>query len=225
MGRPPSRKDFDEASGTLDERLQGALAKLSLAARHDFRRQATGEGLSAVQAQVLTVLARDGAMEMGQLASRLSLTPATVSDSVAALERRGLLRREPVPSDRRRVRVKPTVRGKQLGESLASWPEIFQQGIEDLSPEEKALLLRVMMRMILSFLAKGVIQEARMCVTCTYFRPHVHEDAERPHHCALVDLPLGLDSVRLDCPDHEQQVSPSEALDRLDRWFEAGSPP
>ncbi len=215
MKRNTSTKDFDDASGTLDERLQGALAKLSLAARHDYRTQARDAGLSAVQAQILTLLVQDGPMEVGQLAARLALTPATVSDSVSALERRGLVVREPVPRDRRRVRVKPTARGKRTGRTLASWPELFQQGIADLSQAEKELLLRVVIRMILSLLAKGVIQQARMCVNCTYFRPDVHDDAERPHHCALADVPLGLASLRLDCPDHEEGPAPSEALRQL----------
>lgn len=223
MKRHRSSKAFDEASGTLDERLRGALAKLSLAARHDYRRQATDEGLSAVQAQALSLLTRDGAVEMGELASRLALTPATVSDSVAALERRGLVRREPVVQDRRRVRVRPTPRGKRVGRALASWPELFQQGIAGLSQVEKELFLRVMIRMILSLLAKGAIQQARMCVTCTYFRPHAHGDAERPHHCALVDVPLGPASLRLDCPDHEEGPSPSETFAQLDRWLGAVS--
>ncbi|GAB4137389.1 MAG: MarR family transcriptional regulator [Planctomycetota bacterium] len=219
MKRHRPSDDFEKASGTLDERLQGALAKLSLAARHDYRRKATDEGLSAVQAQALSLLTRDGAMEMGELASRLALTPATISDSVAALERHGLVRREPVADDRRRVRAIPTPRGKRIGRTVASWPELFQQGIGGLSPEEKEVFFRVMVRMILSLLAKGAIQQARMCVTCTYFRPHAHGDAERPHHCALVDVALGPASLRLDCPDHEEGPSPSEVLAQLDRWL------
>jgi hypothetical protein len=42
-----------------------------------------------------------------------------------------------------------------------------------------------------------------MCVTCRYFRPHVHSDPERPHHCAFVDAPFGDRALRLDCRDHE----------------------
>lgn len=220
MKRRPSNQNFDDSSETLNERLWGAMAKLSLAAHLDYRRQATEEGLSAVQAQTLNILIRDGAIEMGELAASLALTPPTVSDSVAALERRGLVRREPVAQDRRRIRVKLTAQGKRAGRAFTSWPELFQPGIDSLSRAEKELFLRVMIRMILSLLAKGVIQQARMCVTCTYFRPHAHSDAARPHHCNLVDLPLGPNSLRLDCPDHIEGPSPSEVLGQLDRWLE-----
>lgn len=49
----------------------------------------------------------------------------------------------------------------------------------------------------------GVITVARMCVTCRHFRPDAH-DGERPHHCALLDVALAEESLRIDCPEHEQ---------------------
>jgi DNA-binding MarR family transcriptional regulator len=212
-----SREDFEAASGTIEERLRGALAKLSLAAREDYRKQAKDEGLSALQAQTLSLLAREGPIEMGELSMRLGLTPPTVSDSVAALERRGLVRREPLFHDRRRVRAIATPRGKKIGRTFATWPEVFEEGIAGLSREEKEVFFRILVRMILSLLAKGVIEDARMCATCAYFRAHVHGDVDRPHHCALVDVPLGPASLRLDCPDHEKGRSPAEALFQIER--------
>lgn len=210
---------FEKASGTLDERLAAALAKLSLAARHQLRQRAAGEGLSVVQAQVLTRLGQEGPVEIGSLAARLALTPATVSDSVTALERRRLARRQTVPEDRRRVVVAATARGKRMGSALALWPELFHQSIARLSGTEKQVFYRVLTRMILSLLEQGVIQEARMCVTCAYFRPGVHADADRPHHCALVDVPLGPSTLRIDCPDHETGKAPAAAIENLDLWL------
>ena len=43
----------------------------------------------------------------------------------------------------------------------------------------------------------------RMCLTCRHFRPHVHDDPARPHHCAFVDAAFGDAALRLDCADHE----------------------
>ncbi len=223
MNRSRSLKDFERAGGTLDERLQGALARIALAARHDFRRQAAAEGLSAVQGQALELLAREGPMEMGAVASSLALTSATVSDSIAALERRGLVTRQPVARDRRRVRVRATAAGRRLGRTLSTWPDLFRESLAGLSEPEKRVLLRTLVRIILSLLERGVIQRARMCVTCAFFRPRVHPRTRRPHHCALADVPLGPASVRLDCPDHQPGPPASEALARLDHWLE-GTP-
>lgn len=214
---------FEKATGTLEERLQGALAKLALAVRHDYRKKTGHSGLSTVQAQILSLLSRAGAVEIGSLAAQLALTPATVSDSVAALERRRLVHRKPSPEDRRRVQVIPTPQGVRLGRSLALWPEIFQQSLDGLSQEEKNILFRVLTRMILSLLAKGTIQQANMCVTCAYFRPNVHKNAQKPHHCALVDVALSPIALRLDCPDHQEGRPASEALAYLDRWVKTAS--
>ena len=36
-----------------------------------------------------------------------------------------------------------------------------------------------------------------------YFRPRVHDDDQRPHHCALVDAAFGDRTIREDCPEHQ----------------------
>jgi len=61
--------------------------------------------------------------------------------------------------------------------------------------------------MIAALQEQGRIPVARMCPTCRFFRPNVHDDPERPHHCAFVDAPFGDRSVRIDCPDHEPAAS------------------
>lgn len=197
------RRAFERTSGPLDERLAAALAKVSLAARHELRRAAAREGLSAVQAQVLIVLAREGPLEMGDLAGRLGLTAPTVTDAVAALERRGLVRRQEDPQDRRRVLVRAAARGRQLGAEMSLWPDLFREAIGALAPGEKKVLFRFLVRLIVSLVRKGVVQNARMCATCTYFRPKVRADRRYPHHCALADVPLGPETLRVECPDHQ----------------------
>lgn len=211
---------FERESGTLEERLSAALAKVALASRHALVRRAAQDGLSAVQAQVLSVLVREGSIEAGPLAARLGLTGPTVSDAVAALERKGYVRREQVAGDRRRVRVCATPFGAAIGTRLALWPEILLHGLEPLSEPEKAVLFSALSKVILSLLDEGVIQEARMCATCSHFRPLVHPGSPEPHHCALVDVPLGPSALRIDCPDHDQGRTPSEALAIVGAWSE-----
>ncbi|HXG61745.1 MAG TPA: MarR family winged helix-turn-helix transcriptional regulator [Planctomycetota bacterium] len=206
--RPSALARFERASGSLDERLSAALAKVALAARHDLRRAAARDGLSAVQAQILAALSREGALEIGALASRLGLTQPTVSDSVAALEARRLVRRRPDPADRRRVRVEASAAGRRLGGRLVLWPELFREGLEGLSEADKEILFRTMQNVIVSLLDRGAIQEARICRTCAWFRPNVRRDPRRPHLCALVGLPLGPATLRVDCPDHRPAAAP-----------------
>jgi DNA-binding MarR family transcriptional regulator len=211
MKRAVTVRQFEKASGTLSERTEGALAKLSLAAQVIHRREALAHGLSPCQAQILAFLAREGTASVSRLAARLALTPATVSDSVAALARRGFVRVDKCAEDRRRVAIVPTARGRRAGAALATWPDVLRNALRGTAPAEQRVLFRVLIRIILRLLATGVIQESRMCLTCVYFRPWMHRGARRPHHCALANVPLMVDSLRLDCPDHVQGRSAARA--------------
>ena len=54
---------------------------------------------------VLFVVARQKVLEMGELSQALRKDPSTIANVVKDLERRGYVRRERDPEDRRRVRV------------------------------------------------------------------------------------------------------------------------
>ena len=48
----------------------------------------------------------------------------------------------------------------------------------------------------------------RACLSCRYFQPNRHADADAPHRCGLVDAPLPLRLLRLDCPEHDRLPRP-----------------
>jgi DNA-binding MarR family transcriptional regulator len=208
------RHAFHEASGELDARIAAALAKLALAGRHALGRRAAESSLSPIQSLVLDRLARLGPAQVGELASKLAVTAPTVSDSVAALERKGLVTRRAVAGDARRVEVRLTPRGRRLASRQAAWPEVFGAAVAELRPEEKPVALRLLLRVIARLVEGGVVHDARMCVTCEHFRPHAHAGEAQPHHCALVDLPLSDAHLRVDCPDHVA-VAPEALRERL----------
>jgi hypothetical protein len=45
------------------------------------------------------------------------------------------------------------------------------------------------------------ISVARMCVTCSYFRPNVHHGAA-PHHCDFIGKPISDRDLRIDCAEY-----------------------
>jgi hypothetical protein len=67
----------------------------------------------------------------------------------------------------------------------------------------------------------GDIPVQRMCVTCRYFRPNVHDDRDRPHHCAFVDAAFGDPQLRLDCTEQEP-ASAAESRANWISWSRAG---
>lgn len=75
---------------------------------------AVGErmGLSATEHKAADILRRFGPMTAGELAGQTGLTTGAVTGLVDRLERDGFVKREHDKSDRRRVIIKPIVRGK-----------------------------------------------------------------------------------------------------------------
>ncbi len=194
-----SESRFEADAGPIDDRLAHGLARVAMGARHKLLRDAAPSGLSVAQAQLLAVMIQSGPIRVGDAAERIGLSAATVSESASALERRKLLRRQ---RDGRNVHLEVTASGRRMAESLSGWPDFLAACVEELGPEEKRVLLRAVLAVVRRLQREGVVQEARMCPSCVYFRPHSHPDSLRPHHCALVDLPFGDEALRIDCPDH-----------------------
>ncbi|MBW7905904.1 MAG: MarR family winged helix-turn-helix transcriptional regulator [Phycisphaerae bacterium] len=196
--------------GDLNRRISAGLAKLALVLRHQAWSRGRPSGLTPTQGQVLALLdgqARGG-LSMKRIAAELAVSQPTVSDAVAALERKGLVSRERSDADARVVRVSLTRKGARAAARQVEWPDAVGRTLHALDATEQESLLRILVKMIHALQVDGQIPVARMCPTCNYFRPNVHASADKPHHCAFVDAPLADADLRLDCADHEMLTPP-----------------
>lgn len=82
------------------------LARLSRVAE----RVCIESGISLPQYRLLLTLA-DRQMRAGELAERVGVSRPTLTSLIDGLEQKGLLRRRPVPGDRRGIRLEPTEQG------------------------------------------------------------------------------------------------------------------
>jgi len=128
------------------------------------------------------------------LAALLSLTPATVSDALAALERKGLLVRKKNPEDRRRFLLTLTTRGQQIVKALEDFAEPLRGALEEVEDKEGFFL--GLLTLLSGLVRRGVVVETGMCLTCRHLR------RERGFYCALLQAPLSTLELRLACPDH-----------------------
>lgn len=192
---------FDEHTEPIPTRIAAGLHKIGLAMKQQAWQQANEEGLSATQGQILAVLVGHGPLTGKELSERLGVTLPTISDSVRVLVDKNLVTKSPDPRHPRANLLTPTKRGATLGTRARSWPEFMADTVADLSPEEQRAFFAGVVKMIRSLQEQGLVPLSGMCVTCTNFRPNVREGST-PHHCALVDAPLGGDQLRLDCPEH-----------------------
>src|SRR5512139_3401025 len=95
---------------------------LALARRRSLRDPVAASceatGLSPPQVHALLWIGHDGALTMGELARRVSVTEKTVTGLVDRLERDGYLARERDPADRRVVRARATARGAEVSRAI-----------------------------------------------------------------------------------------------------------
>lgn len=202
----------------VSDQILFGLGKLAALLRSGHRQDGAAFDLNATQVEILIRVAVQP-MRAGTLAEHLGVTAATISDSLRSLEGKGHVERRPDPSDGRALQIHPTDAGRSAASVLGAGPGPLRTSLESLGNAEKAGLLRVLTLLIRALQEARSIPVQRMCVTCLHFRPRVHADAERPHHCAFVDAAFGDANLRLDCGEHE--AAPAEEAAAHWRRFEA----
>jgi DNA-binding MarR family transcriptional regulator len=115
-GRPHPDPDPPDPGSAADEATAArAFSDLYSTTYLQFhRRDGKRAGLSAASQAVLQHLSLAGPLTIGEAARHLDRAQSVVSDIVTQMESKGLLEREPDPSDRRRTLVWLTPHGLDL---------------------------------------------------------------------------------------------------------------
>ncbi len=202
---------FDRIGEPIPRRVSVGLAKIGLALRSQAWKSAGRRKLTPTQGQVLAVMrAHPGdAVRLSAIADELAITRATASGAVSTLVDKGLVEKRPASDDQRAVALTLTEAGRAEAGQIMEWPDFLLPAVDAMAPAEQEVFLVGLIKMIRTLQQNGQIPVTRMCVTCDYFRPDVHDDPGTPHHCAFVDTPFGNRHLRLDCVDH-QAAAPAE---------------
>jgi DNA-binding MarR family transcriptional regulator len=98
------------SSTEVARRLRPVLLKLS----RELQRETTAFGVTGYQAALLNMIRKSPGAGVGELAARERIAPASMSVSVARLEKAGLVRRTADPLDRRRQALWVTEEGDRI---------------------------------------------------------------------------------------------------------------
>ena len=194
---------FDQSSEPIDRRIATGLHKLGLAMKQQSWVLANDEGVSPTQGQILAALSLEGELSGSELSARLGITLPTISDSTRVLVDKGLVVKHPDPRHPRASLIALTERGRRVATRVRSWPDFLASAAGALNEAEQAVFLSGLVKMLRDLQHNGQIPTNRMCVTCTSFRPNVH-DEPTPHHCAFVDAPMATRHLRVDCDEHAE---------------------
>lgn len=197
-------------STTTSQRQQAAagLEQLASLVRAQSWRKDGTPSLPPTQGAVLKML--DGAPEgqrAKQLAERLGVTAASLSDSLKALETKGWIARTPDPDDGRAAIIHLTPQGNAVTRQLLGGSRGMGALLKKLDSEDLGAFLRVTQLLVLEAQQQGLATGPRTCLGCRYFRPYASDDADKPHFCAFIQQPFGDPELRVDCAEQE----PAEA--------------
>jgi DNA-binding MarR family transcriptional regulator len=200
----------------LTRRVATGLGKIGLAIKSRAWKEAGVRRITPLQAQTLTILRMrpKSTATVSEIGEELAVALPTASEVLRVLEQRGLIRKQRSRADARTVMVSLTAKGRRKADVAAGWPDFLAAAADTLPPAEQVSLLHALIKMIRTLQEQGDIPIAKMCVTCRFFQPNVHDDQERPHHCQLMDAPFGDRLLRIDCPDHQV----AEKRDRDQTW-------
>jgi hypothetical protein len=140
---------------------------------------------------------------LSALARELGVTPATASDSVGALESKGLVQKRRSEVDGRALALMLTSEGRSSVTALAARPDPLQDAFGSLTAAEQEVFYRSAMKMIRGLQESGALPTSRMCLRCRHFEPFRAPETEHPHHCHLAGLPLADRHLRMECSEHE----------------------
>lgn len=179
------------------------LNKLGLAMKSRAWAGAGPRKLTPTQGQILSLMrARDRPLRLTEVAAELGISAPTASDSVRSLVDKGLVQKTRSRDDARAVALELTIAGRAEAECAASFSDFLLAAIDVLTPCEQEAFLVALIKMIGALVERGQIPAQRMCVSCRHFRPNEYPERELPHHCSLVDAPLGRRYLRLDCSEY-----------------------
>ena len=192
---------FDPSSDPPGPRIVTALSKIAIALKSQASAGDDGGGLTPTEVQALTLVRRTAGMDVARLSDALGLTEPAAGQVVDALEERSLVTRS--RSGHEPAAVRATAQGRSAADAIVAWPDLLVEAVQILEPHEQRGFLIGLLKIIRELQERGLVPVTRMCVTCRFFRPNVHDDPERPHHCAFVDAPMGDGSLRVECDDQE----------------------
>jgi DNA-binding MarR family transcriptional regulator len=185
------------ADPPLAARIALAMGRVAQAQRTALQAVATERGLSPLQIQILDVLAAGEPPEprTQAIARELGVGQPTLTESINALQEKGLVTRTFDPLDRRRTALGLTEAGVATIGQLGAVPTALEDAILGLPAAIQEQLLEGVVAVVDALHAKGAIPAARTCTSCA----NLDTDARR---CRRYEIPIRRRDLRVDCPAH-----------------------
>ncbi len=194
--------DINEQNQSTSSKIVAGLERISEAFRVLLWEQAKAFGLSPIQIQILIFIRYHGPglANVSHLAREFNVTKPTISDAVKALRQKELIKQQTSEHDRRAYTVILTPKGKKVISETERFAAPMKTIIEKLPLEEQSTFFSYLNKVIFNLNRTGVLTVQRMCFNCQFYRKkNTH------HYCALMEIDLHDQDLRIDCPEYEEK--------------------
>ncbi len=196
--------NLSQNAADLDYAIFAALERIYQAFRSMLWDYAKQRNLSPIQIQFLLYLASKPSEQrrVTNLAYDYNLTPATVSDAVKTLERKGLVERQTSPQDKRVHILNLTEKGRECTVILSRWQDVLLDQIAKFPTKTKESVILFLLRLVESLKEANIISEVKTCLSCQYFQQQEGKNNELEFRCLLRDVCLTFNDLKFDCPNY-----------------------
>lgn len=199
-----SKSDFDlnHQNQSTESKIVASLERISQAFRVLLWRESKEFSLSPIQVQVLIFLMHhsDEKRKVSYLADEFNMTKATISDTIKALEKKGLITKETEPDDSRSYIIQLTANGYEIARKNSFFTQEIRTPVDKMSSDDKENLLLSLLNIIRHLNKTGIITIQRMCLNCVHYQSTNNGEQ---HYCKLLNQKLQNSELRVDCPEHE----------------------
>ncbi len=201
------KSDFDlkHQNQSTESRIVASLEKIAQAFRVLLWQESREFALSPIQVQVLIFLLyhSEEKRKVSYLAREFNMTKATISDTVKALNQKGLIRKTYEPGDTRSYIMHLTESGREKAAKASLFTREIHAPVDKLHTDDKENLLLSLLNIIRHLNKAGVITIPRMCMTCAYYESSGNG---QKHFCKLLNQDLQVTDLRIDCPEHQMKA-------------------
>jgi DNA-binding MarR family transcriptional regulator len=190
--------NYKEQEYKIESRIVVALERVSEAFRVLLWNEGKDHSLSPIQVQILIFLLFQPAKRctVSILAAEFNMTKATISDSVKVLVLKKFIKKTE-GEDSRSQTIILTSAGKKIAEKVSLFTSAIEQPLNQLTAEQKSVMLYGLLRLISDLNTAGIITTQRMCFTCVQYSYQ-----NGMHYCNLLQSQLKTGDLRIDCPEH-----------------------
>jgi DNA-binding MarR family transcriptional regulator len=193
-------------SSDLDRIIILALERISLVFRNLLWEHSKKEGLSPIQIQFLLFIYSHSRQysSVSEIARTFNLTAATVSDAVAALERKGLVQKLVSRRDKRMYPLALTRSGRQMSLTLMNWYQPLLPYLQQFTEQSREQSMRFLLQLLNALQPDETRETIKTCLFCGHFREKNSDQEPLSPYCILRNVPLNEGEFRLNCAEFQQ---------------------